>query len=83
MKTRMLLAVAGALAMAACARETPAGNDAVEFDEAAAQDTPQAWNAFDNSAEVLRDTNVSDPVAVEAALDAAANAPETVERNAR
>lgn len=74
MKTLLPFAVLSSLALVACGRETPAENTAEALEEAAEYSTPEAAEVLENSAEQVREENISDPDAVQQALEAAGNA---------
>lgn len=76
MKTPSILSVAlGALLVAGCGGgSTPAENSAAGLDNAASQSTPEAAAVLNNAAQQIREGNVSDPNAAQAALQAAGNA---------
>ena len=63
-----------ALPLAACGSGGQAGNSADQLREAAEQSTPEAANSLLNSAEAIEQQNISDPAAVQQALDQAGNA---------
>ena len=69
-----LFAAAFVLALAACGSDTPAENSADALDEAAEQSTPEAANILENRADQIEAGNVSDPAAVQNALQEAGNA---------
>jgi len=76
MKTPFLasLALSGAFALAACGGgSSPAENSAEQLENAAAQSTPAAAASLENSAEQIRENNISDPNAAQAAMQAAGN----------
>jgi hypothetical protein len=76
MKTPFVTSIAlvGAFALAACGGgKSPAENSAEQLDNAAGQSTPAAAAALNDAAEQIRDRNISDPNAAQAAMQAAGN----------
>ena len=69
-----LFAAALGLALAACGSDTPAENSADALEEAAEQSTPEAADVLENRADQIESQNVSDPAAVQNALEEAGNA---------
>jgi hypothetical protein len=70
-----VLAALGALLTAGCGgSKTPAENSAAALDNAARQSTPEAAGVLNRAASDIRDNNVSDPNAAQAAMQAAGNA---------
>ena len=68
------IALLGAFALAACGgAKSPAENSAEQLDNAAAQSSPAAAASLNASAEQIRDGNISDPNAAQAAMQAAGN----------
>ena len=63
-----------ALPLAACGGGGQAGNSADQLREAAAQSTPEAANSLMNAADTIEQQNISDPAAVQQAMDRAGNA---------
>lgn len=77
MRPALFVAAASALALtlAACGSDTPAENSADALDAAAEQSTPEAANILEHRADQIEAQNVSDPAAVQNALQDAGNAP--------
>jgi hypothetical protein len=77
MKTPFLpcFVAAGALLAAGCGGGgTPADNSAATLDNAASQSTPESAAVLNTAAQEIRDRNISDPNAVQSAMQAAGNA---------